>query len=1472
MPSSAPSQISQGRSSWPWTLFLLSLLCAATLVPREALGKTVLVFGPHPDDESLIAAGIVRRAITNGDKAKMVVVTNGDYSGGTSTGLSREGESVSAAQVLGLTEDDVIFLGYPDGSMRAIFDAASPSQVFTSAAGQTATYGNRGLGRMDYHRYLSGVAGSYNHSTIVSDIQALLNNFLPDEIYTTSQFDNHADHQAVGLFVSEALANAKRSGSTLSTKLYQGIVWSPDGSTWPDPSGANSCDPTLPYQQPPKWGDVTSLDWTTATHVLVPSEMLSTNPAQNIKCAAISQYRSQLGLGLLAYARKDEFFFLTDYGTNIAITAQATASSDTAGAGGARAIDGVIDGAPHDAPREWVTRNQLAGAWIQLNWSAPMRVAQVNLFDRPDNAENILSGTLSFSDGSTIDVGALPTNGMIQPVTFVPRNVTWVRFTVNIAEGTSTGLAEIQVFGKPASSTADLAPSFIQGPFPAQDTITSAQTGSLTAVATDLNGYSLQYSWSADIGTVTGNGSSASYAPPAVNQSTVVTITTKLLNGRNGTASNVGFMTVTPPPRNSLSVSPSTLYGSGSTATGTVTLLNPAPTGGQVVPLSSNNTSAATVPASVTVPAGASSATFVVTSKAVTASTPVTLSATISGSSYTAAVTVNPSTAGTLSVSPSTVGGGQSALGTVTLSSAAQAGGVNVPLASSNPPVAAVPASVTVPAGATTATFTVTTTSVTSATSITLSATIGNSTPTAALTVNPGSGSGNLLASPNSIGDSRWTIMGPLSVTLSNATSPSGAKDASLVTSTATGGHALAQTNVPVSPSTAYIFSFYAKNNGGSAASYSVYDVSHGADIVSSTPYLTQIGTVWTKVTVAFTTPAGCSTINVYPLRDSGTPVNILLWGASLITSSSAGASLSVSPTAINSGQNATATITLATAAPAGGTSVALSSNNGAATVPASVSVPAGATSASFTVATSTVWSQTVATLTATVSGTDYTTLVTVNPGVTGTVSVNPSSVTAWDNSTGTVTLSLAAPSGGYAVPLSSNNAAAAVPASITVPAGATSATFTVSTSAVSAVTTVTISATIGSGVQTTTLTVNPSTQSGNLLRSPNTMGDSNWMQWGSLTSTLAYATAPDGSRNATRFVASGGHALVQQVTVTANTQYIFSFYAKNNGGTAGSYSAYDVTHSANIVPSTSYFSQINGTSWTQVSVTFVTPAGCTSIYVYPLRDSLGSVDIQLWGASLTVYTPPATSNSLSVSPTAVNAGQSATGTVTLANAAPAGGTIVPLSSNNAAATVPANVTVPAGATSANFNVTTGSVSASTSVTLTATIGGYAYTAALTVKPVSSNPNLLRSPEAIGDANWGNWGTVSTALNAATAPDNTQHASRVTAAAGGQALVQTGVATTPGTTYTLSFYAMNQGGAAAAYSVYDATHGADIVASTPYLSQINGTTWTRVKVTFTAPAGCTSINVYPIRDSGGQVTILLWGAKLEVGSVMSAYP
>jgi phospholipase C len=90
-----------------------------------------------------------------------------------------------------------------------------------------------------------------------------------------------------------------------------------------------------------------------------------------------------------------------------------------------------------------------------------------------------------------------------------------------------------------------------------------------------------------------------------------------------------------------------------------------------------------------------------------------------------------------LAVSPSSVQGELSAIGTVALSYPAPTGGWTVLLQSGNPAVVTVPASVTVPAGATSATFPITTTAVSTATTVTLTATDLSGSKSATITVKP---------------------------------------------------------------------------------------------------------------------------------------------------------------------------------------------------------------------------------------------------------------------------------------------------------------------------------------------------------------------------------------------------------------------------------------------------------------------------------------------------------------------------------------------------------------------------------------------------------------------------------------------------------------------------------------------------------------------------------------------------------------
>ncbi|HJS24111.1 MAG TPA: hypothetical protein VJ751_07145 [Pyrinomonadaceae bacterium] len=112
--------------------------------------------------------------------------------------------------------------------------------------------------------------------------------------------------------------------------------------------------------------------------------------------------------------------------------------------------------------------------------------------------------------------------------------------------------------------------------------------------------------------------------------------------------------TTTTASLSAVSVSPTSVAG-GTTAQGTIKLTGGAPSGGAVVTLSSANTSVVSVPASVTVAAGASSATFGVKTSTVATNTGVTITATYGGVSRTTTLTVTPASTSSPLPAPSLV-------------------------------------------------------------------------------------------------------------------------------------------------------------------------------------------------------------------------------------------------------------------------------------------------------------------------------------------------------------------------------------------------------------------------------------------------------------------------------------------------------------------------------------------------------------------------------------------------------------------------------------------------------------------------------------------------------------------------------------------------------------------------------------------------------------------------------------------------
>ena len=149
------------------------------------------------------------------------------------------------------------------------------------------------------------------------------------------------------------------------------------------------------------------------------------------------------------------------------------------------------------------------------------------------------------------------------------------------------------------------------------------------------------------------------------------------------------------------------------------------------------NGSPAFVPVNITIPAGATTGTFPVTTNYVSTATKGTITAFLNGSIKTTTITVTPPpTLLSVSVSAQTFGEGGTALGTVTLTEPAPAGGLLVYLWTFGSP-AIVPISITIAPGALSATFPITSIQVASPTQDTIVAFYEGSVQTTTVTVTP---------------------------------------------------------------------------------------------------------------------------------------------------------------------------------------------------------------------------------------------------------------------------------------------------------------------------------------------------------------------------------------------------------------------------------------------------------------------------------------------------------------------------------------------------------------------------------------------------------------------------------------------------------------------------------------------------------------------------------------------------------------
>jgi hypothetical protein len=270
---------------------------------------------------------------------------------------------------------------------------------------------------------------------------------------------------------------------------------------------------------------------------------------------------------------------------------------------------------------------------------------------------------------STVTISTGETSSMFA-FTAAPRSTT-ANVTLTASFGSSSGSGVLTVnpsvaVAKIALASLSINPATVAGGGTSTGTVTLERAARPGGVPVQLSSYNSAVASVPFNITVPENATSATFP---ITTSGVTSNTGVIISGL---ADNTGWgktagLTVTPggssgPTLTALSLNPTSVVG-GSGSTGTVALSGAAPSGGAVVSLS-DNSSSASVPASVTVPAGATSTTFAVSTVAVTANISASITGTYAGVSRSGSLSITAA-AGTTPAAPTLAAPANGATGVV---------------------------------------------------------------------------------------------------------------------------------------------------------------------------------------------------------------------------------------------------------------------------------------------------------------------------------------------------------------------------------------------------------------------------------------------------------------------------------------------------------------------------------------------------------------------------------------------------------------------------------------------------------------------------------------------------------------------------------------------------------------------------------------------------------------------------------------
>ena len=315
---------------------------------------------------------------------------------------------------------------------------------------------------------------------MLSDLTDIIQQYKPDEIYAIN-YDKHPDHIWMGSRVEQALGivKSKPEYNNYCPRFYQSMSYQ---SSWsakkdmmsvfsPNDPKRNILESTLQFRP-----CNTTFEWGKRVRFPVDDKMSIPDVSSNISTLAYkSGFGTRVSPYLLGLVNGDQIFWERDtrsksFGATISVSSNEKDKCYLNDFSTTRVsfknICKYVSKPIRDANfmlslydcYKWSPDENDTNRYVTLKFNKPIDIASVRLYDDPQIDNQILSGLLTFSDGSSLAIEELNNSGSATVVDFpTKKRITFVTFIIIGYKGTP-GLTEFEIY----TPDEQRSPDFIQ--------------------------------------------------------------------------------------------------------------------------------------------------------------------------------------------------------------------------------------------------------------------------------------------------------------------------------------------------------------------------------------------------------------------------------------------------------------------------------------------------------------------------------------------------------------------------------------------------------------------------------------------------------------------------------------------------------------------------------------------------------------------------------------------------------------------------------------------------------------------------------------------------------------------------------------------------------------------------------------------------------------------------------------------------